>query len=156
MIELSIPGRGSLQLQHIVLDVNGTIAIDGILIDGIVRRLGALRDRYTLHLLTADTHGQQAAIDRILNLTAVRIQPGNENEQKADHVCKLGAESVIAIGQGANDAAMLKTAAIGICILSPEGAAVETLLSADLVVPDIHAALDLLDKPLRLIASLRK
>jgi hypothetical protein len=30
------------------------------------------------------------------------------------------------------------------------------LLAADLIAPDIHSALDLLDKPLRIIASLRK
>lgn len=156
MIELSIPGRGNLQLEHIIFDVNGTIAIDGNLIDGISRRFAVLRDRFTLHLLTADTHGRQVVIDRLLNLTAVRIQPGDEARQKAEYALSLGADSVVAIGQGANDAAMLKTAAIGICVLSPEGTAVETLLSADVVVPDIHTALDLLEKPLRLIASLRK
>jgi soluble P-type ATPase len=51
---------------------------------------------------------------------------------------------------------MLKAAALGICILSKEGLATETLLAADLLVPDIFSALDLLEKPLRLIASLRK
>jgi soluble P-type ATPase len=51
---------------------------------------------------------------------------------------------------------MLKAAAVGICVLSPEGAAVETLLSADLVVPDIQNAFELLDKPLRIVATLRK
>jgi soluble P-type ATPase len=40
--------------------------------------------------------------------------------------------------------------------MSLEGAAVETLLAADIVVPDILAAFDLLDKPMRIIASLRK
>ena len=63
---------------------------------------------------------------------------------------------MIAIGQGANDAAMLKEAALGICVMSQEGAAVETLLSADIVVPSILAAFDLLDKPLRIAATLRK
>jgi soluble P-type ATPase len=51
---------------------------------------------------------------------------------------------------------MLKEAALGICVMSQEAAAVETLLAADLVVPDIFAALDLLEKPLRIVASLRK
>ena len=156
MIELTIPGRGTLQLQHIVMDVNGTLATDGILIDGVARRLGALRDRFTVHLLTADTHGRQSFIDHLLNLTAIRILSGSEAAQKADYVHTLGAESVFAIGQGANDAEMLKAAAIGVCILSVEGAASETLLASDIVVPDIFSAFDLLDKPLRLIASLRK
>ena len=156
MIELTIPGRGELRIAHLVTDVNGTLAVDGILPEGLAKRIGALRDRLTIHLLTADTHGRQAVIDQQLNLTAVRIKGGNEAGQKADYVKSLGADSVIAIGQGANDAAMLKEAALGICVMSQEGVAVETLLAADLLVPDIFAALDLLDKPLRLIASLRK
>lgn len=156
MIELTIPGRGELRIEHIVTDVNGTLAVDGILPEGLVKRIGALRDRLAIHLLTADTHGRQAVIDQQLNLTAVRIKGGNEAGQKAEYVKRLGAASVIAIGQGANDAAMLKEAALGICVMSQEGVAVETLLAADLLVPDIFAALDLFDKPLRLIASLRK
>jgi soluble P-type ATPase len=156
MIEITIPGRGELQLQHLVTDVNGTLAIDGTLIEGIAWRLSSLRDRLTLHLITADTHGQQSVIDHLLNVSAVRIQRENEASQKTDYVHSLGAGAVVAIGQGANDVGMLKAAALGICILSPEGTAVETLLAADLVTPDIHSALDLLDKPLRIIASLRK
>jgi len=123
MIELTIPGRGELHLQHPV---------------------------------TADSHGQQSVIDHLLNVNAVLIQRGNESAQKAAYVNSLGADSVVAIGQGANDAGMLKTAAPGNCIFSTEGTATEALLAADLVTPDIHSALDLLDKPLRIIASLRK
>lgn len=156
MIEINIPGRGVFRLEHIVTDVNGTLAVDGQLIAGVAKQISALNDRLTIHLLTADTHGRQALIDQQLNLTAVRIKSGNESEQKAEYVRRLGADSVVAIGQGANDAAMLKEAALGICVMSQEGIAAETLLSADLVMPNISAALELFDKPLRIIASLRK
>lgn len=156
MIEINIPGRGTLKLEHLVTDVNGTLAVDGQLIEGVAEKIEALRDKLTIHMLTADTHGKQALIDRRLDLTAVRIQPGNEPEQKAAYVRRLGAEMVVAIGQGTNDAGMLKSAALGICVLSEEGAAVETLLSADLIAPDINTALELLNKPLRVSASLRK
>jgi P-type E1-E2 ATPase len=156
MIELSIPGRGVLAIEHLVTDVNGTLAVDGQLIDGLIKRIGSLRDRLSVHMITADTHGRQAQIDQQLSLTALRMQPGDEAAQKAVFVRSLGAEKVVAVGQGANDAAMLKEAALGICVMSREGAAVETLLAADIVVPDIFAALDLLDKPLRILATLRK
>jgi P-type E1-E2 ATPase len=156
MIELSIPGRGTLRLEHLVTDVNGTLAIDGVLIDGLDERIARIRDHLSIHLLTADTHGRQAAINKHLNLTATSLSPGNEQEQKRSYVERLGASSVVAVGQGANDAAMLKAAALGVCVMSVEGAATETLLAADLVVPDILAFFDLLDKPLRLIATLRK
>ena len=156
MIELRIPGRGALQIEHLVTDVNGTLAVDGLLINGLEQRIASLRDRITVHLLTADTHGRQSLIDEQLALKAVRIQPGDEAIKKAEYVRLLGSSAVVAIGQGANDFAMLKEAALGICVMSQEGAAVETLLAADLVVPDIFAALDLLEKPLRIVASLRK
>jgi P-type E1-E2 ATPase len=156
MIELNIPGRGALQLEHLVCDVNGTLAVDGRLLDGMVRQLTGLRDRLTLHLVTADTLGKQAVIDRQLNLQSVRVLPGNEQSQKSEFVRSLGQERVIAIGQGANDAAMLQAAALGIAVLSQEGLAIETLLAADILVPDIYAALELIEKPLRIVASLRK
>lgn len=156
MIEINIPGRGVLRLEHLVTDVNGTLAVDGQLIEGVAQRIGSLKDRLTVHMLTADTHGRQALIDAQLDLKAVRIQPGGEAGQKADYVRRLGAESVVALGQGANDAGMLKEAALGICVLSLEGTAGETLLAADLVTPDINTALDLLQRPLRIAASLRK
>ncbi len=156
MIELNIPGRGALRLQHLVTDVNGTLAVDGVLIDGLAKRIASIQDRLSIHLLTADTHGRQAAIDRQLDLTATRLLPGNEQEQKRSYVEQLGADCVVAIGQGANDAAMLKAAALGICVMSKEGAATETVLASDILAPDILAAFDLLDKPLRLVASLRK
>jgi P-type E1-E2 ATPase len=156
MIELTIPGRGQLRLHHLVTDVNGTLATDGVLIEGLVKRIASLRDRLTVHLLTADTHGRQAVIDQQLNLTATRLAPGDEQEQKRRFVEQLGADTVAAIGQGANDALMLKAAAVGICVLSVEGTAAETMLAADLLVPSIFTAFDLLDKPMRLIASLRK
>ena len=156
MIELNIPGRGTLQLEHLVSDVNGTLAIDGQLQEGLAKALKQLGDRLKIHLLTADTHGRQYIIDEQVGVQGVRVQPGNEAEQKAAFVRKLGAEHVVAVGQGANDAAMLKTAALGICVLSAEGSALETLLAAHLVVPDIFTAISLLEKPLRIVASLRK
>jgi P-type E1-E2 ATPase len=156
MIELNIPGFGVLRLEHLVSDVNGTLALDGQLHEGLARTLRSLQDRLQLHMLTADTHGRQAVIDQQIGLQAVRISPGNEAQQKAEYVQRLGAERVVALGQGANDAGMLKAAGLGVCILSREGTAVQTMLSADILVPDIQTALELLEKPLRIVASLRK
>lgn len=161
MIELSIPGQGIIQLEHLVVDVNGTLTVDGRLVDGVSRLIGQLRDRIQVHMITADTLGRQSVIDHQLNIEAVRIQPtgksdSSEAEQKAAYVRQLGADTVLAIGQGANDALMLQAARTGICVLSPEGAAVETLQAANVVSPSILAALELLEKPLRLVATLRK
>lgn len=156
MIEFNLPGRGRVKLEHLVLDVNGTLAKDGQLLAHIPSLVLTLQNRLTLHLLTADTHGQQAAIDQQLGLRATRLQPGHEAEQKSDYVRALGAETVVAIGQGANDAGMLKAAALGIAVLSEEGLAVEALLNADVLATSIYDAFGLLEFPTRLLATLRK
>jgi P-type E1-E2 ATPase len=156
MIELNIPGRGVIQLDHLVCDVNGTIALDGKLIDGVSKALLGLRDRLEVHMITADTHGRQEAIDRQFGFEAVRIPAGDEVEAKVTYVRDLNPQRVVAIGQGANDADMLREAAIGVCLLSPEGLAIETLMAADLVAEDIQSALALLEHPMRLVASLRR
>jgi P-type E1-E2 ATPase len=156
MIRFNIPGVGDYNLEHLVMDVNGTLAVDGQLIDGVAVKIAALRSVLTIHLLTADTHGRQTVIDQQLGLTAVRITPGGEALQKADYVRRLGSEKVTAIGQGANDAEMLMSARLGICVMSVEGVAKETLLASDLVAPTILSALELHEKPMRIVASLRR
>ncbi|MDY7078074.1 MAG: HAD family hydrolase [Chloroflexota bacterium] len=156
MVEIKIPGRGVYCLGHLVLDVNGTIAMDGQLIEGVSRRLAELGRSIEVHMLTADTRGRQQAIDAQLGMEATRIMPKNEAVQKADFVRELGGETVCAVGNGANDALMLREARLAIGVLGEEGLAVETLNAADVVVPHVNTALDLLLDPLRLVATLRR
>jgi soluble P-type ATPase len=156
MIELNIPGRGVVKLDYLVCDVNGTLAVDGVLLEGVARALRQLQDRLTIHLVTADTHGRQDQIDQLLLLKSTRLMRGDEAAQKADFVRQLGAGRAAAIGQGANDHLMIAAAALGIAVFSKEGLAVQTMLAADLVVPDILTALELFERPMRIVASLRQ
>ena len=72
-IELSIPGWKDLNLRHLVLDVNGTIALDGRLLDGVSVRIRQLGELLQVHLLTADTHGRQSEVDTLLGVIRARI-----------------------------------------------------------------------------------
>lgn len=156
MIEIEVFGRGFLHIEHVVCDVNGTLALDGELLPGVSEVLEKLKTKVHLHLLTADTHGKQEAIDRVLGIRAERLVPGDEAGQKARFVQRLGAERCAVLGNGANDAGMLAAAALGICVLSPEGLSLEALHASDVLAPNILLALELLEKPLRVVATLRK
>jgi P-type E1-E2 ATPase len=156
VIEVEIPGFLTYRFRNLVLDVNGTIAKDGKLIEGVAELLAELRTQIDIHLVTADTHGNQDALDRSLGLTAVRIPVQNQAQAKLDYVKQLGADMTAAIGNGANDASMLEGAALGIAVIGPEGAAVEALLKANIAVSDIQSALGLLLHPKRLAATLRR
>jgi P-type E1-E2 ATPase len=156
MIEIEIPGWVTYRFQHLVLDVNGTIAKDGKLLPGVQELLAELRTRLNIHLITADTHGNQDSVDRSLGLTAVRLPIQNQTKAKRDFIEQLGADTVVAIGNGANDASMLEGAALGIVIIGPEGSSVEAVLKAKIAAPDIQTALELLLYPKRIIATLRR
>lgn len=154
MIAIEIPGSRTLQIEHLVLDVNGTIAAGGVLIPGVKERLDRLRATVTVHLLTADTHGKQAEIDAALGLTATIIQHGTT--EKGAYVLTLGADNVAVMGNGANDAAMFNAAALRVAVLGPEGMAAALLGVSDVLVRDINDGLDLLLYPARLRATLRR
>jgi P-type E1-E2 ATPase len=156
MLRLDIPGRGTLDLAHLVLDLNGTVALDGEVLPAVAGRLATLAESLTIHLVTADTHGKAAAIASRLGIQLACIDPGDEAGQKRALVRRLGAPQVVAVGNGVNDGAMLQEAALGIAVLGPEGLAVEALKEADVVTVGIEDALDLLLYPKRLVATLRR
>lgn len=152
MIQIEIPQRGTLTLQHAVFDINGTLAIDGRITPETVQRLSVLKEHLTLHFLTAATHGNVAELERTLELPLQLISKG---EEKMRYVQQLGPSNVVAIGNGMNDIGMLRLAALGIVILSTEGLAARALQAADVLVSSPVDAIDLLLRPKRLIATLR-
>lgn len=156
MIEIDVPGRGIVAVSHLVLDVNGTIARDGSLLPGVVDALRELRSAASVVAVTADTHGTARDLEAAAGVQVHVIGRGEEAEQKLRLVEELGAQTVMAIGNGANDAGMLRAAAVGVCVIGPEGAATPAVLASDIVVTSIVDALDLLRVPRRLVATLRR
>ena len=155
MIEITIPGRKTYRLNYLVLDLNGTLTVDGRLIDGVRERLKALSERLDIYIVTADTLGVATEVAGSLGIKMHRLKAGAESTQKLEFIQQLGKESVISIGNGANDVAMLRESVLGICVIGPEGAAAEAMSACDLVTTDINTTLDLLLKPIRIIATLR-
>lgn len=155
MIEIEIPGFRLLQLAHLVLDYNGTLAVNGDLIEGVKSRLNDLAGSLGIHVVTADTFGKAAHALDGLDGRLVILPPGNQAAAKADYVRQLGGQATVAIGNGRNDRLMLEQAALGIAVLGEEGTAAVAILAADLVVRDVCSALELLRDPRRLVATLR-
>lgn len=155
MLSIEIPGRGAMTLEHLVLDVNGTIAAGGSLLPGVADALAALGGVLDVVAVTADTHKTASTLDAEAGITVRVIAPGGEGEQKRALLRELGAERTVAIGNGANDALMLAEAAVGIAVIGAEGAALGAIQAADVVVTDVLDAFALLADARRLVATLR-
>ncbi|MFC2971010.1 HAD family hydrolase [Azotobacter bryophylli] len=155
MIEVTIPGFRKLQIEHVVCDYNGTLAVDGTLLPGVSELIRELASKIQVHVITADTFGVAASQLSGLPVELTIIPMSSQAEAKLDFVSKLGGDGVVAIGNGLNDRRMLSAAAVGIALIQREGAAASTLACADVVSTSIVDALDLLRHPKRLIATLR-
>ena len=156
MLAIDIPGDKPLRLNHLVLDYNGTLAADGVLLPGVAARLQSLAQHLKVHVITADTFGSVREQVAGLPVKLAVIPPENQAQAKATYLEALGPAQVVAIGNGKNDALMLNRAGLGIVVLQAEGAAIAALAAAQVVNSNITDALDLLLHPNRLKATLRK
>jgi soluble P-type ATPase len=155
MFELDIPGFGLVRLEHLVSDFTGTLSVDGKLLPKVEARLNKLSELVKIHILTADTFGKVRAELKDVKCE-VHILTGEKHDvQKEAFVEKLGAESVVAFGNGNNDRRMLKLARIGIAVTEGEGCAVDAILAANIHVRSALDGLDLLLNPKRCKATLR-
>jgi soluble P-type ATPase len=155
MLEIDIPGYRALRLEHLVLDYNGTLACDGELLDGVKDRLDALAGTLRIHILTADTFGKARAQLAGIRCDLSILPAEDQDRRKLEYIQGLGSETTVCVGNGRNDRLMLREAGLGIAVVQAEGAAVRTVLTADVLSPSILTALDLLTHPLRLVATLR-
>lgn len=156
MIEITIPGKRNYTIENLILDLNGTIALDGTIIKGVRKKLALLSQKLDVIVVTADTNKNAERLLRDLPVTVYTIEEAEENNQKLGVVLQKGKNNTISIGNGCNDVSMLRESAIGICTVGREGASAEAMIASDLVIPTINDALDLLLKPHRLKATLRK
>jgi soluble P-type ATPase len=155
MIEIDIPGFGQRTLRHLVLDYNGTLALDGRIQPGVSSRLSQLKQLLEIHILTADTYGTVRSTFGQTDFTVHVLPVGDERTAKANYVRTLEAMSCACLGNGNNDADMLMAAGLSITVLQPEGVAKAAIDAAHVLVPGIEAGLDLLLHPTRLKATLR-
>ena len=155
MITIDIPGKRKIDAEHLVLDFNGTIAIDGRFIDGVLGKIVQVSESLNVHVLTADTFGTVLNELKDLPLTIKVLEPTQQDLQKLDYVKNLGWSHVIAIGNGKNDHLMLRECALSIGIIQAEGAYSQIIYDTQIICTSINDALSLLINTKRLIATLR-
>lgn len=154
MIEIDIPEVKRITLVHALFDMNGTLSLDGHVAESTREKLVQLAEHLTIHVATADTFGTAASMFAQCPVTLTRLA-GAAVVQKRDLLRKIGSDVTVAIGNGNNDVAMLREAALAICVIGPEGAALQTLNAAHILVTSFNDAIDLLLNPKRVVATLR-
>lgn len=153
---IEIPNFKNLDIQNVLFDYNGTLAVDGKVPKEIHLLLQDVCKKYKVYVITADTFGSVKEALKSFDLEVVILSSQNHTKEKEDYLKSLGDNKTIALGNGNNDALMLQTAVVSMAILGEEGCAKEALLSSDIVCKNITNAMQLLLHPKRMIATLRK
>lgn len=154
-MKIQIPGRGALDIQNIVFDYNGTVAVDGKLIEEVSKNINELSSQFNFYVITADTYGTVQKELEDTNCEVIVIGKEKQDVCKLDFVRGLDLQTVLSVGNGRNDKLMLKETALGIAILQEEGLCTETLLNSDMVVSSILDVFGFLKDTNRLVATLR-
>jgi soluble P-type ATPase len=154
MNTITVPGWGSVELENLVLDLNGTLTESGDFIPGVVDYLERLRAKgFKVYVLSGDTRGVlQQTFELSPDIEAVVTETA---EDKKRFVESIGAETTVCVGNGNIDVEMFKVAKLSICTVQAEGAATKAVLHANIVVTHISHALEILLDPDKLIATLR-
>ena len=155
MIRVEIPGTGPVNIQNVMFDYNGTIAADGRLLDGVGPAMNRLAHQLDFHVVTADTFGSVQAQLGGVKADVVLISNQDQDRKKLDVLNLIGAETTMAVGNGVNDALMLKHAGLGVAVLGEEGMALPALMSADVMIRHILDVFAFFENPKRLVATLR-
>lgn len=156
MISVSVPGWGELEIEYLVLDYNGTCAFNGKLKEGVKEMLEKISRYIKVFIITADTYDNIDHEVNVMGFNVLKVKKEESGAEKAKIVRELGPEKVVAIGNGANDAAMLREASLGIGVVGEEGCASSLIKEADFIVPDIVHALSIILHPERIVATLRE
>ena len=90
---VSIPGMQNYEVTDLVMDFNGTLAVEGSLIEGVRERLIEIGKLLRLHVVTADTFGMAKIELRDLPVKIHILKPGEQARQKAEYVSTIGAFS---------------------------------------------------------------
>jgi soluble P-type ATPase len=152
---IEIPGGETLEIEYVVTDFNGTIAVDGVMKQSVKERLIKLSELFKIYVITSDTQGTAA---RELEGLPVELQIYNivnAGECKRTIVDSLSCKRCCCIGNGRNDLLMFQAAALNIAVLEAEGTYAPLLKYAHLLVKSSEDAVDLLLDKKRLVSGLR-
>ncbi len=149
-----IPGVGQLELKTLILDLNGTLTVMGVIPEGVKERLTRLKDLgYHILFFTGNTRNNADQIAAELGIDWILAENGDAKRYEA---LKLNPDTCVSIGNGLIDLELMKVVKLRIVTIQSEGVHVQVLLNSDIVTTSILDALDLLIDRSALIATLRK
>lgn len=156
MIRIERPGAEPLEIECLLIDFEGALAMDRRVHPKAKDKINLLSKRLKIFIFITGRTEKTDEMLRKVKAEVVSVEEGRASQEKLGLLNRVGRGHAVVVGNGADDVPALQGAALGICVLGKEGAAAAALATADLVVTDVLHALDFLLKPLRQRATLTR
>lgn len=154
MILIERPGQEALQIDHLLIDFEGTLAMDRRVHPKAKDKINLLSKRLKIYIFAKEEKERVEEVLRRVRAEIVFLNQGDSSKQKLEFLNSLGGFRTAVIGNGVDDLPMLKEAALGMVILGKEGTSGALIQVANLIFTNVIDALDFLLKPLRQRATL--
>jgi len=154
MISIQRPGMESLDIHFVLIDFEGTLAMDGRVHPKAKDKVNLLSKRATIYILTKGNREKVEETLRKMKAEILYVTEGDSSQQKLNVLQRLGPHQTAVIGNGFDDVQIMEQAGLGMCVIGKEGSSPEAVAKADLVVTSVLDALDFLLRPLRQGATL--
>ena len=147
------PNKETINIENIVLDLNGTLAVNGRVSEKTKQLVLELKQlKYRVVLISGDIRGNAAEIAKELDL---ELFLGANSFAKAEQMQRFDKERTAAIGNARIDIGTFQNAKISIATIQSEGIHTGILQYVDVLVPTIEDALGLFIDVKSLEATLR-
>jgi len=153
-MKIQIPKGETIEINTIVLDLNGTLAVKGIVSDKTKELILKLKElNYRIVLISGDIRGNAKIISDELG---IELFLGVTSQEKAEQMLQFDKETTAAIGNARIDIGTFENSKISIATMQSEGIHTEILRYVDVIVPTIEDALSLFIDIKSLAGTLRK
>ncbi len=137
----NIPQGEGFEINTIVLDLNGTLSVKGIVSDETKHLISRLKELdYRIVLISGDIRGNAKTIADELGL---ELLLGKTSNEKAAQMSNFKKETTAAIGNARIDIGTFNNARLSIATLQAEGIHAGIINHVDIIVPSIEDALNL-------------
>jgi soluble P-type ATPase len=138
-MKYQVTGVGEIEINTIVLDLNGTLAVNGIIPAGVEEKLNKLKELgFEIILFTGNQRGDaQVQCDRL----GIDFKQAKTSEEKEALFLEYDVETTAAIGNARIDLGKFKHAKVSVATLQAEGIHTGILSEVDVIVPTINDAL---------------
>jgi soluble P-type ATPase len=157
-MKYEVPEVGVIELKTLILDLNGTLSVNGHIPSRAPVQLVELKKLgFRIILLTGD---QRGTADDLCKELGIEYRVAKNAEEKGKALDDLGdeidKETTVSVGNARIDIGTFIRSKVSIATLQDEGIHVGILKHVDILVPSITAALDLLIDPNTFCATMRK